>query len=59
MSLSRRPLAGWEGRVGEKLLSDLIIFSILSSGIPLDFHDSIRVVPIKYLMYILVGINTK
>ena len=27
--------------------------------IPLDFHETIRVVPLKYLMYFLVGINTK
>ena len=46
-------------KVGAKLLSDLVIFSILSSDIPLDFHDSIQVVPIKYLIYFLVGINTK
>ena len=41
----------WSTRVGGKLLSDLVIFSILSSNILLDFHDSIRVVPVKYLMY--------
>ena len=38
-------------KVGTKLLSDLVV--------PLDFDDSIRVVPLKYLMYFLVGINTK
>ena len=42
-----------------KLLFDLVIFSIFSSDIPLDFHDSIRVVPLKYLMYFLAGINNK
>ena len=42
-------------KVGAKLLSDLVIFSIRSSDIPLDFHNSIWVVPLKYL----VGINTK
>ena len=26
-------------QVGAKLLSDLVIFSILSSDIPLDFHE--------------------
>ena len=46
-------------KIDAKLLCDLVIFSILSSDIPLNFHDSIRVVPLKYLMYFLVGINTK
>ena len=32
---------------------------IISSDIPLDFYDSIQVVPKKYLMYFLAGINTK
>ena len=45
--------------VGAKLLSDLVIFSVFSSDIPLDFHESIRVLPIKYLIYFLAGINTK
>ena len=38
-------------KVGAKLLSDFIMFSIFSSEIPLDFQVSIRVVPLKYLMY--------
>ena len=42
-----------------KKLYDLVIFSIFPSGIPVDFHNSIWVVPVKYLMYILAGINTK
>ena len=42
-----------------KLLSDLDIFSILSISIPLDIHDLIRVVPLKYLIYFLAAINTK
>ena len=46
-------------KVWAKLLSDLVIFSILSSEIPLDFHRSIRVVPLKYLMSFLVVINSK
>ena len=46
-------------KVGAKLLFDLDIFWILSSDIPLDFHDSIGVVPVKYLIYFLAGINTK
>ena len=33
--------------------------SIFSSDIPFNFHDSIWVVPVKYLMYFLAGINTK
>ena len=41
-----------------KLLSDLD-FSIHCSHIPLDFHVSRKVVPVKYLMYFLAGINTK
>ena len=46
-------------KVGEKLLSDLVILSILSSDIPLGFHYSIWVVSLNYLMYFLVGTNTK
>ena len=38
-------------KVGAKFLSALVIFSIFSSDIPLDFHESIRVVPLKHLMY--------
>ena len=30
----------WSTEVGSKLLSDLVIFSIFSSDIPLDFHNS-------------------
>ena len=41
----------WLTKVGAKLLSDLVIFSILSSDIPLDFHDLVRVVPVKNLMH--------
>ena len=40
----------WSTKVGIKLLNGLVIFSILSSDIPLDFHDSIQVVPLKYLI---------
>ena len=40
-------------------MSDLVIFSILSSDIPLDFHDSIQVVSLKCLTYFLASINTK
>ena len=49
----------WSAKVGGKLLSDLVVFSIFSSDIQLDFHDSIRVVPVKYLMYLSASINTK
>ena len=28
-------------------------------NIPLGFHESIQVVPLKYLMCVFVGINTK
>ena len=40
----------WSIKNGAKLLSDLVIFSILSSKILLDLHESILVVPLKYLM---------
>ena len=46
-------------KVGAKLLSDLVIFSVFPSKVLLDFHKSIQVVPLKYLMYFLAGINTK
>ena len=42
-----------------KLLSDLVLFSIFSSDVPLDLNESIWVVPLKYLMNFLGGINTK
>ena len=45
--------------VGAKLLFDLVIFSTLSSNIPLDFLKQIWVVPWKYLTYFIAGINTK
>ena len=47
----------WSTKVGAKLLSDLVMFPILSSDISLDFHDPIRVVLDKYLMYFLAGLN--
>ena len=46
-------------KFGTKQLPDLVIFSIFSSDNWLDFQDSIRVVPVKYLMYFLAGIDTK
>ena len=46
-------------KVGAKLLSDLVMFSIVASDIPFDFYHSTWVVPLKYLMYFLVGVNTK
>ena len=36
----------WPKKVGAKLLSDFVIILLLSSDIPLDFHDAIRVVPL-------------
>ena len=49
----------WLTKVGAKLLSGLVIFSICSSYTPLDFHKSIWVLALKCLMYFLAGINTK
>ena len=49
----------WSTKVGVRLLSDLVLFSIFSSNSLLDFHESIRVVPLKSLMYFVAGINTK
>ena len=40
----------WSIKVGAKL-HDLVIFLILSSGIPVDSHDSMRVVLLKLLMF--------
>ena len=48
----------WSTKVGAKFLPDFVIFSTLSSDIPLDFHEWI-LVPWKYLMYFIAGINTK
>ena len=41
----------WSTKFGAKLPSDLVIFSIFSSDTQSDFYNSIRVVPLKYLMY--------
>ena len=41
----------WSTKDSAKLLSDLVIFSIISTDIPLNVHDSIWVVPVKYLLY--------
>ena len=49
----------WLTKVGTELLSDLVTFSILSPYIPLFFHKSIQVVPLKKLMHFLPGINSK
>ena len=46
-------------KTDEKLLSDLVIFSIFSTDIPLDSKELIQVVPLKYLMYFLAAISTK
>ena len=49
----------WLTKVGGKLQFDLVIFSIFSTDNPLYFHKSIHVLPLKYLMHLLAGINTK
>ena len=49
----------WSTKVGTNLLSDLILFSRFYSDIPLDFDESIRAEPLKYLMYFLAGANIK
>ena len=49
----------WSTKIGAKLLSDLVIFAICFSKIPLDFHESSRVVPLKYSMYFLAATNTQ
>ena len=46
-------------KVGVKLLFDFVIFSISSSDIQLDFHGSIQVVPLKYLIYFIARVSTK
>ena len=46
----------WSIKVSAKLFS---VFQYFYSDIPLDFHNSVRVVPLKCLMHFLVGINTK
>ena len=47
----------WSTNVGAKLLPDLVMILTFSSDISLDFHKSIRIVPLKYLMYFLADIN--
>ena len=49
----------WSTKVAAKLLFGVVTFSIFYSDIPLGFHESIRVVPLKYLIYFLADINTK
>ena len=39
-------------------LSDLVIFSVFSSDIPIHFQELIRSVPLKCLIYFKAGINT-
>ena len=46
-------------KVGAKSMSDLVTFLMFCTDIPLDFHESIPVVPLKYLMYFLACTNTK
>ena len=45
----------WSTKVGAKLLSDLVTFSIFFSNIPLGFHNSIRAVPSNYLRVVLAA----
>ena len=47
----------WSTKIDEKLLSDLVIFSVFSSENTLDLHQSIPVASLKYLMYFLAGIK--
>ena len=42
-----------------KLLSDLVIFSVFYVELPLDFHESVQVETLKYLMYFLAGVSSK
>ena len=44
---------------GAKLLSQVDVFVILSSDIPLDFHKSLLSVPLRELRCLLVDINAK
>ena len=46
----------WSTKVCVKLLSDLVVFSVFSYDIPLDFHQLIPVVPLKYLIFYLIYI---
>ena len=46
-------------KIWSKKASGLVTFSIFSSDISLDFHELIRVLPIKCLIYFLADINTK
>ena len=45
-------------KVVAKLLTNLVIFLIFFSDIPINFHESIQVLALKYLMDFLAGINT-
>ena len=49
----------WSAKAGAKLLSDLVMFSVFTSDIPLDFYESIWIVLLKNLVYFLAGRNTK
>ena len=49
----------WSIIVDTKLLFELVMFSIFSSDIPLDFPDSIQVSSLDYLVSLLAGINNK
>ena len=38
----------WSANVGARFLSELVTFLILFCEIPLDFHSSTWVLPLKY-----------
>ena len=39
----------WSTKVGARFLANLVISSMFSSEISLDFYELVRVVPLKYL----------
>ena len=45
----------WSTKNCAMLQSDSVMISIISSDIPLDFHETIRVVPLKRWIYFLAG----
>ena len=49
----------WSKKYGAKLLPDLVILQYYLQIIPLDFYESLPVVPLKYLINFLACINTK
>ena len=41
----------WSTKYGAKLPFDLVIFSIFSLDVPLDFYKSVGVVQLKYITF--------